>query len=232
MSKSARPSKSRPSSAAANSSLPRWLLPALVLGTVVVVLVLVVLTQQSNSGKSTPSSRIEVADIVEVSGTALPLDRNATPDPAVGMAAPVLRGVSFDGAAVTAPTSGPNVMVFLAHWCPHCQREVPVITKLRSSGSWPSTVGLTGISTSVMPDRGNYPPSAWLKSARWDAPVLVDTAKGAAASAYGQTSFPFMVWIDASGKVVLRTSGEIPEATLLRMVNELSAGKTPTAPMQ
>lgn len=232
MPKSARPPKARPGATATSSTLPRWLLPALVLGTVVVVLVLVIVTQQSKSGKSTPSSRVEVADVVEVSGTPLPPDRNATPDPAVGMMAPTLRGVSFDGAAVSAPPSGPNVMVFLAHWCPHCQREVPVITKLRSSGAWPSSVGLTGVSTSVTPERGNYPPSAWLSSARWDAPVLVDTAKGAAASAYGQAAFPFMVWIDASGKVVLRTSGEIPEATLLRMVNELGAGKTPTPAAQ
>lgn len=228
MTKSARPPKARPNTKTANASVPRWLLPVLLLGAAVVVLVVVLVTQQSSSDNSNPTSRVEVADVVQVTGTSLPDDRDAKPDPAIGMAAPQLRGVDFEGSTVVAPPTGPNVMVFLAHWCPHCQREVPVISKLRQSGAWPKSVGLTAVSTSVARERGNYPPSAWLQSAGWDAPVLVDTATRTAADAYGQVSFPYMVWIDATGKVVLRTSGEIPEATLLRMVNELGAGAPPT----
>ena len=65
---------------------------------------------------------------VEIDGTALPPLAGATPDadPAVAMAAPTLTGTNFEGDPVTVPSSErPTLLVFAAHWCPHCQAEIP-----------------------------------------------------------------------------------------------------------
>ncbi|MFZ4516366.1 MAG: TlpA family protein disulfide reductase [Acidimicrobiia bacterium] len=237
MPKSARPPKPRYSPTASGGTKSSWTFPvilgAAIVGVLAVILIISVAAPSVFGGKkSSPKNRVEVADVVDVSGTPLPADTGKTPDPAVGMAAPTLRGVDTRGQSVTAPGTGPTVMAFLAHWCPHCQREVPRITRLRQAGSWPSNVALVGVSTSVAQERGNYPPSAWFDSARWDAPVLVDTKEGTAARVYGQQAFPYLVWIDGSGNVVLRTAGEIEESQLARMLQQLSAGQAPSAPPQ
>jgi hypothetical protein len=70
-------------------------------------------------------------------------------------------------------------------------------------------VDLYGVSTGVAEDRGNYPPGQWLRRENWPVPTLLDDAQGTAAQAYGLSSYPFFVAVDASGKVVARQSGEL-----------------------
>jgi thiol-disulfide isomerase/thioredoxin len=57
-------------------------------------------------------------------------------DTACGMTAPILVGQDFDGETVRidAASDGPTMVVFLAHWCPHCNAEVPRINQLRDEG--------------------------------------------------------------------------------------------------
>ncbi len=52
------------------------------------------------------------------------------------MTVPTLTGQSlFDGSAMNiAPTGKPMVVVYLAHWCPHCQAEVPRLVELGKAG--------------------------------------------------------------------------------------------------
>ena len=62
-------------------------------------------------------------------------DVERSPDPAIGKTVPTLTGKSvYDGGAVTiGPDTGggkPQVIVFVAHWCPHCQAEVPRLVAL------------------------------------------------------------------------------------------------------
>lgn len=221
----------RPVANAKQGSTPKWVLPVVIAGVAilgVIVMVTTIVGGSKSSSNNANKAVIEVADVVSVDGAALPPLPDKGADPAVGQVAPTLNGVTFNGSAVSIPGKGPAIIAFVAHWCPHCQREVPLMVKLRQSGNWPSNVALSGVSTAVAAERGNYPPSAWLQSVGWDAPVLVDTKDGTASNAYGLSGFPFLTWIDANGKVVLRTAGEIPEATLTRMVQELSKGQTPT----
>ncbi len=162
---------------------------------------------------------VEQVRAVTVEGTALPRHDSAVAvDPAVGMTAPTLRGASFDGTPVTVtPGDGtPKVLVFLAHWCPHCQREVPVLTRWINDGRAPAELEIVAVSTGVSGEAPNYPPSAWLAREGWPRPVLADNAGSAAGQAYGLAAFPYMVWLDADGKVVLRTSGEQPAEQLDR----------------
>jgi thiol-disulfide isomerase/thioredoxin len=144
---------------------------------------------------------------VKLTGTALPPFEGSDHDPAVGMQAPVAAGTSYAGDDVSIGT-GPSVIVFVAHWCPHCQREVPRLVEWFGAAV-PKGASLQAVATSINPDRPNYPPSTWLARERWSFPTLVDDDASAAAQAYGLTAFPFFVALDAQGKVVARQSGEL-----------------------
>ena len=137
----------------------------------------------------------------------------AATDAAVGKAAPGLAGIDFAGSAVTVPAAAkPTLVMFVAHWCPHCQAEVPLVQKWRDEGSIPSDVEIRTVSTSVKSTQGNYPPSSWLAKVKWTAPVLVDSPENFAAQAYGLQSFPYFVAVGADGKVKMRATGELSQA--------------------
>lgn len=161
--------------------------------------------------------RVEVGAL-EIRGDALPGLGAATPaeDPAVGMTAPVLIGQDFDGntVRVDAAADGPTMVVFLAHWCPHCNNEIPRLNELRDAGAFPADLNIVAVSTALDPGRPNFPPSQWLVDKDWTYPVIADGVDPAAeppflaAGAYGVDGFPFTTLIGADGKVVARWSGE------------------------
>lgn len=154
-----------------------------------------------------------------IDGTALPTLSDTGSDAAVGHAAPRLEGTSLDGETVTAPVQGrPTVLLFLAHWCPHCQREVPVVQDWLADRNLPDGVDLVAVATSIDPSRPNYPPAAWLESEGWTAPTIAD-ATGAAASAYGLSAFPYWVAVDADGNIVERRVGELTPAQITELVD-------------
>ncbi|CAN5594312.1 hypothetical protein BH10ACT3_BH10ACT3_15990 [soil metagenome] len=146
-------------------------------------------------------------------------------DPAVGKVAPELEGQTFDGTPLTIdPTDGrAKVVIFVAHWCPHCQREVPLIQKWLDDGNKPDNVDFYAVSTAVSADRPNYPPSAWLADEGWTPPVMLDSPDQTAAVAYGLPGFPYFVMMDASGKVTQRASGEVPIDEFGELVDTLSS---------
>ena len=150
---------------------------------------------------------------VEVEGVALPAFPEQGEDPAVGTVAPTIVGRDFGGDRVEVGPGGsdgvPQAIWFVAHWCPHCQAEVPVIVELARAGSIPEGVSVVAVSTSVDASAPNYPPSAWLEREGWPYPVLTDDERGTAAQAYGVAGFPFLVVVDADGTVLARTSGEL-----------------------
>jgi thiol-disulfide isomerase/thioredoxin len=149
---------------------------------------------------------------VTVEGAALPPLENPVDDAAVGSPAPALRGTDYQGNAVeiAAGTGRPMMIVFLAHWCPHCNNEIPVLLEWRDSGQIPADLQVYGVSTAVDDERPNYPPGQWLVEKGWDWPVLADDDELTAAIAYGVTGFPFFAIVDADGNVAARGSGEYP----------------------
>jgi thiol-disulfide isomerase/thioredoxin len=155
---------------------------------------------------------------VAVSGTALPA-AGGDSDPAVGLTIPMVEGASFDGTPVTiSPDDGPTVLIFAAHWCPHCQVEIPLLTDHLAANPLPAGVSLVTVSTSTSEDQPNYPPSVWLQEEGWTHTVLADSEEGAAAAAFGVDAFPFFVAVDGDGKVVARTSGELSAAQFDQLV--------------
>ncbi len=168
---------------------------------------------------------------VTVVGPALPaypqVDSMVAPpaeDPAVGETPPTLEGQTFDGSPITIdPADGrAKVVIFVAHWCPHCQAEVPLIQEWIDEGNQPDDVDLYTVSTAVRANQANYPPSDWLAKEGWTPPVLLDDPDQNAASAYGLPGFPYFVMVDADGEVTQRASGEVPMDEFGALVDQLS----------
>lgn len=189
---------------------PNLVLP-IVLGLVALLAIVAVVVSAADSDDDTDGGAGGTAQTrsVEIAGPAL-TDFGDGNDPAVGAGAPVVRGSSFDGEPVVVGAAGePQLLFFLAHWCPHCQAEVPVITEWIEEEGPPEGVALKAVSTGVNESAPNYPPSSWLEREGWPVETLVDDEDSAVGQAYGLTSYPYFVAIDGDGKVVARASGEL-----------------------
>jgi cytochrome c biogenesis protein CcmG/thiol:disulfide interchange protein DsbE len=170
---------------------------------------------------------------VSVSGQPLPefgaeMRTGAVDDPAIGQPVPIVSGVDYEGNATTIDPAadGPTMIVLLAHWCPHCNAEIPRLNEWRDSGEIPDGLNIVGVSTGVSPDRPNFPPDQWLVDKDWQWPVLADDANGTAMATYGGTSYPTMVLVDDNGDVFRRLSGEVPIDELDSLVDQLVGSST------
>jgi thiol-disulfide isomerase/thioredoxin len=182
------------------------------IGAVVVAAAIAVFagSRGSSSSSSTTTATLHETGTPTVSGTALADYTGQDPDPAVGKIAPVATGTNFTGDAVTiGETGSPQLIAFVAHWCPHCQAEVPRLLQWMNDGSLKSDTSIVTVATATTSTRPNYPPSAWLAREHWTRPVLVDSADLTVAKAYGLQAFPFFVAVNKQGKVVGRASGEL-----------------------
>jgi thiol-disulfide isomerase/thioredoxin len=183
----------------------------------------------SGSGQSGSATTHETGPVA-VSGAALPRYGGPDKDNAIGDTIPTLSGGSFDGSKVSiGPNGEPQVVMFVAHWCPHCQAEVPRVVDLAKQGAFDG-LGVSTVATGTNPNYPNYPPSAWLADQSWPFPVMADSPQSTAAEAYGLSAYPFFVFVDANGKVAGRATGEIAPADLTKILDALRAGKPlPTA---
>lgn len=147
-------------------------------------------------------------------------------DPAVGEPLPAVRGTGMNGRPLrVSDEAGAQVVIVMAHWCPHCNREIPRIVEWVNDGNLPSDVQLRGISTSVQSGSPNYPPAEWLVQQDWNWPTLVDDELGTGAAALGGDGFPFIVFVDADGIVQERFSGEMPIDDFAAAVRKLSTSQ-------
>jgi cytochrome c biogenesis protein CcmG/thiol:disulfide interchange protein DsbE len=182
-------------------------------------------TSPGSAGGTPAGGTIDpLAASVTVDGEPLPPLEDPNNDPAVGSAAPALHGTNYAGQPtdIVPGTGGPMMVVFLAHWCPHCNAEIPALLEWRDSGAIPPDLQIFGVSTAVSPDRPNYPPGQWLQDKGWDWPVLADDVEFTAGTAYGVTGFPGFTLIDADGNVAARGSGEISIEDLDALVSQIA----------
>ncbi len=173
---------------------------------------------------------LPVSQPVTVTGDALPDFTDAKPDPAVGLTAPVVDGLNFNSQPIKVDAAdGAYMLVFLAHWCPHCNAEVPRLIDWKNSGAVPEELRVIGVATAVSETSVNFPPAQWFSDKGWPWPVLVDEAAGdgaagKAAKAYGATGWPYFVIVGADGKVKVRVSGEVEVGDLQKIVDAALAG--------
>jgi thiol-disulfide isomerase/thioredoxin len=187
-------------------------LPVIPITIGIVVLLAVVAALASRGGDDDDGATVTAVEEtrpVTVEGVPLPEFADGQ-DAAVGATAPELVGAGFDGTPVEIAADGrPKVLMFLAHWCPHCQREVPVLAQWLADNGDPEGVDLYAVATGTTPDRPNYPPSAWLEREKLTVPTLVDDATFTAAQAYGLSAYPFFVALDGDNHVIVRGTGEL-----------------------
>jgi thiol-disulfide isomerase/thioredoxin len=172
-------------------------------GIVVLALVAVVVFATEELGN-------EYGDPV-IEGSALPLmPPNSTIDTtAQGFAAPEVVGQNFQGDEVRMVNDGrAKAIVFLAHWCPHCQAEVPEVQEWLDAGGMEG-VDFYAIATDMDSTRGNFPPSEWLDREGWSPPVIRDDNENSVLAAYGRGGFPFWAFVNADGTVQARAAGRI-----------------------
>ncbi len=160
----------------------------------------------------------------DVEGTSLPLfpSQESVNFSATGLAAPEIFGQDYSGNDVSVTNDGrAKGIVFLAHWCPHCQEEVPRVQEWLNSGGGVEGVDLYSVSTAANSAQPNYPASSWLEREGWTVPVIVDDKAGSAHGAYGSGGFPNWVFLNADGTVAVRTAGQLTIPQLEEILNGL-----------
>jgi cytochrome c biogenesis protein CcmG, thiol:disulfide interchange protein DsbE len=213
------------------------LIVAVIVAVVAVVGVVVALVVSGGEDDNESAAELEPFRPVSVAGDPLPeftpeMRAGEVDDTAVGQQVPVVSGVDYAGNEITVDpaTDGPTMIVLLAHWCPHCNAEIPVLNDWRDSGDIPDGLNIVGVSTGVEPDAPNFPPDEWLEDRDWQWPVLADDrppdaeSPAPAMAAYGGTSYPTLVLVDGDGAVVQRLSGELPIDVIQPLVDDLVAG--------
>ena len=201
------------------SSRTPLLVGAAIAGLVLIAAIIAIALSGSGGGLSEPAP-----EAIGISGDPLPaLAPDGGSDGAVGMPIPTITGTDLDGEPITIEAGdGPMAIVLLAHWCNHCQAEVPVLVDYLESTGMPDGVELVAISTSINQAQPNYPPSTWLEREGWTVRTMNDDASSRALQSLGMSSFPGFVFVDADGRVVSRTTGEIPAETFDLIVNSIA----------
>ncbi len=209
------------------SRLVLWI--ALAVATVGILVGVVLLTGNSAGTATETTTDVSILPVEEtgtplVFGDPLPqMDPNDPEnDPAVGMAAPLVEGVSFDRDAISIPIQNKiTVLLFLAHWCPHCQDELDDMTTYLTTEKLSNEIAVLVVSTGVDETLANSPPSEWFATSGFPNPVVLDSDNMDIAAVYALPAFPFIVVIDTNGIVAARIVGGVPADVLFEYAETL-----------
>lgn len=167
----------------------------------------------------------EVGEVTVV-GDPLPGVESSDDDPAVGLTAPVVTASSLaNGRQVEIGPGKARVIGLFAHWCPHCQAELPQLTTWLRQNQLPPNSEFIAISTAVDKERDNYPPSAWFNEEEWPAPVIVDDSAATLIGTYGFRGFPAFIAIDEQGTVVGRLTGNVGPDGVQSLFDKIAASR-------
>ena len=135
---------------------------------------------------------------------------------------PDIEGISISGEPFKIQNDGrKKIILFLAHWCPHCQVEVGVFESWIKTRGVPNDFDIYGIATANNPSQENYPPETWLKEGNWEFPTIIDTDSDNIAKIFGVTSFPYWILVDSDNKILTRLTGTFKEEEIDVIVSKM-----------
>lgn len=241
----------RPAATPVASRAPSWVTPmillALVAGLGIGMAIGLLVGGRDDSGRaatttagnagSTTTAGGATADAygatVLVAGNPLPVLGSTATDAAVGLPLPEITGTDFAGNSLTIAADGKaKLIVALAHWCPYCNAEVPILMDWYPAGV-PEGVEVISLSVFADPVKADFPPAAWLRRAGWDLPLLADDEGHTLVTTLGIPAVPFWLLVSADGTVMERGTGQVEAAALDTIVAGLAAtvaGTTTTTP--
>jgi len=139
----------------------------------------------------------------------------------VGLQAPLFSGPDQNSEIISLEKNGKSkILLFLAHWCPHCQAEVPIVQEYIDTFGLPADVEVIGILTSIDRSRDNYPPHDWLAKEGWSETQIYDLDREIG-TVYGLNAFPYWVTLDKDLKVVNRVTGKLTPDQITVLINVL-----------
>lgn len=167
-----------------------------------------VLTSPSGDGEPSPAREVRVSGGPRSEPLAA---GEVVPD----FSAPDLEGGTF---AWSDYQGRPTVLAVWAAWCPHCQKELPVLADVAADHP---DVELVSVVTSIGQQPGPTP-EEYMAEEGLTFPVAVDDAKNTLGQAFGIQSFPTTYWVGADGKVVQVTVGETQEEQMRSLFSALA----------
>jgi cytochrome c biogenesis protein CcmG/thiol:disulfide interchange protein DsbE len=176
---------------------------------------------------------VAIAIIIAVASQSRVSQVAQTPNPAAsglvaGSAAPPFQITSNAGAFDLATATTPVFLEVFATWCPHCQREVPVVNAL--AAKYAGKIQFLGVSGSPYGVDEKSPENqadidAWVKALDVKYPIAFDPDLKVA-NQYLQGGYPTIVVIDSAKKVHYVGSGELPPATLQKAIDGVLSSKS------
>ena len=140
-------------------------------------------------------------------------DQNFTPNSngllPVGSQAPDFSTDTVDNGKVSLNDSGnyrATMLVFFASWCPHCNREAPIISDLKGQHQ-DLRVIMVGIDEKDNSDKVRE----FVNKYGIEGPAAYDPSVG---TTYHASSYPTIYLIDGNDKITAANSGEIPKDVL------------------
>ena len=145
-------------------------------------------------------------------------------DIVAGLPAPTFSAPNENSEIISLEKNGnAKALLFLAHWCGYCQKELPIVQNLINTVGVPNGVEVIAVATAIDRGRENYPPQKWLADEGWSELQLYDLEREIGA-AYGLNAFPYWVFLDKDLNVVARRTGNLPAdmvgALLIQLANQ------------
>ena len=164
----------------------------------------------ASGGGGKASARGEVTASGPPRASALSVGESIPDFSAPGLAGGRVSWASFQGT--------PTVLVGWAPWCPHCQKELPVLGRVLKDYPGVRVVSMvTAIGLHPGPASADFMDQHGLAF-----PVAVDDSTGTLASAFGLSSFPTVYYIGPDGTVRDVVVGEDTEAAMRSRFQDLA----------
>jgi thiol-disulfide isomerase/thioredoxin len=184
--------------------------------TIYLILILLILISCSKENKINFSSDFSISG-----EKILIVDPQTKQDTFRGMNSPVIEyKIPEENIYVTYPENTPTIFLFVAHWCPFCQEELPeVVNWIENNDVLAKGVNVVLIVTDINPNKANYPPDSWLYNERWKYPVIYDDDQSTLAEYFGVSYFPSWVFTETNGEIAFTHAGKIGVEELSKLVN-------------